>query len=485
MTPTIALQPRQAQTAVFSPRLQQAVRLLQMSALDYAQALRDAAQLNPFLDVEEPDAPQEPGPKPEAEAQPDTQFDTQFDTRFDTPSDEFADAAFDRLTAAPAASAHHLSHDESFDLMQRVALPDSLRAHLHAQVGVLRLDARDAAFAAAVVEALDEDGYLRISLEELGVALGEPAAAHELRIALRRVQALDPPGVAARDVPECLRLQLGAVADPALRALAQRILEQHVALLAQGDCAKLAKALGVATAQVRRAVDAVRQLDPRPGWRHDEAAARLVTPDVVVRKVRGSWKTSLVDGALPRVRVNAAYARLLEQHRKESGPALKDCLEHARWTVGNAEQRAATILGVASAIVERQRMFLEHGPLAMKPLGLREIADEVGVHPSTVSRTVHNKYLSTPFGVFELQHFFSRGLTHAAGGASAPMALQALIRELIAVEAPVSPLSDAALARQLARQGFRIARRTVTKYRQNLNIEPVERRRMQAALRAA
>jgi RNA polymerase sigma-54 factor len=476
MNTSIVMQARQAQATIFSPRLQQAVRLLQMSSQEYVQALRDAAELNPFLEIETPtlEGPAEPAP-----------------AMADASADLEAAAAFDRITAAPAAGDRHLSHDESFDLMQGVPLPHSLRDHLHGQLGVLRLGAREMAFARAVVEALDEDGYLRISLQDVAAALGETSAdaERELRTALLRVQALEPAGVGARSVAECLCLQLDAGLSPAdepagrTRQLARRMLEAHIDLLAAHDVAKLARALDAAPHEVQCAIDCIRRLNPHPGWQFGDTAARLVVPDVTVKKVRGTWRTSLNASALPRVKVNSAYAQLLEQHGEKHGagqcPAMKECLEQARWMVGSVSQRASTILDVARAIVARQKMFFEHGPLAMKPLGLREIADEVGVHPSTVSRTVHNKYMATPLGVFELQHFFSRGLNHAAGGASAPVALQGLIRELIAVEKPVAPLSDAALARQLAQQGFRIARRTVTKYRQSMNIDPFERRRAQ------
>ncbi|MEZ2299235.1 RNA polymerase factor sigma-54 [Variovorax sp. RCC_210] len=479
MSNSLVLQTRQAQSTVFSPRLQQAVRLLQLSSHDYTQALRDAAELNPFLEVDEVpsmpcadgrlDDPTEPAP--------------QADAYSDAMADEEAAAAFDRITAAPPAGAQHLSHDESFDLMQRVALPDSLRAHLHAQLGVLRLTERESAFACAIVEALDDDGYLRISFEDIALALGENpnAAEPELRTALLRVQALEPLGVGARNVPECLCLQLDAIAQPGVRTLARRILEAHIDLLASQDYGDIARALGAPVAEVQRAAAGIRRLDPRPGWRHGETGSRIVVADVSVKKVRGAWRTTLNAHAVPRVKLNTACAQLLDAQRGEQAGALKTYLDQARWMIGTVAQRASTILEVARAIVARQRMFLEHGPLAMKPLGLKEIADEVGVHPSTVSRTVHNKYMATPAGVFELQYFFSRGLQHTAGGASAPVAMQQLIRELISIESPTEPLSDAALARQLAQQGFHIARRTITKYRQTMEIDPVERRRARGA----
>ena len=467
--PAISLQPRLAHTVNFSPRLQHAVRLLQMSTLDYAQALQEAALTNPFLDVEVPEPVFDaPGADESAEAA----------QAADHAEIEWAQG-LDRLAGNEPAAGQRLSHDDSFDLLQQAPVRTNLRAHLHAQLGVLRLDARERFMAASVVEALDDDGYLRLSLDELSEALGgagEPQD-DELRTALCRVQALDPSGVAARSVAECLALQLRAVADPVLRALAQRIVAEHLPLLATRRLQRLATELGACESETQRAVDCILKLDPRPGARYSDAETRTVVPDVIVRKVRGVWKTALNGNSLPRVRLHQSYAGLFERHRQGGDAAMKACLDQARWTVQNATQRVSTILDIATAIVARQKLFLEHGHLAMKPLGLREVADAVGVHPSTVSRAVHHKYLATPHGVFELHHFFSRGMAHSGGGASAPVALQALIRELIESERPDTPWSDAALARELAQQGFRIARRTVTKYRQGLNIEPVERRR--------
>ncbi|MGF6527710.1 RNA polymerase factor sigma-54 [Variovorax sp. PvP013] len=462
----VSLQPRLASTANFSPRLQHAVRLLQMSTLDYKQALREVALDNPFLEVEGAE------PAPGADEGPAT---SEADAEI-----EWA-RGLDRLAGDGPPALRHLSHDESLDVLQRTPVRASLAAHLRAQLGTLRLDRRERLFAELMVEALDDDGYLRVSLEDLAADLGDedPARAiDELRAALVRVQALDPAGVAARGVAECLSLQLRDVADPQLRALAGRIVSDHLELLATRRLSRLAVQLGASERATRAAVDCILGLDPRPGARHDDTHAQAIVPDVVVHKVGDAWRTALNDRALPRVRLHQSYAALFERHRAQGDVALKDCLEQARWTVQNAAQRVATILDVATAIVARQTLFLDYGHLAMKPLGLREIADAVGVHPSTVSRAVHHKYLATPHGVFELHRFFSRGMAHTSGGASAPAALQALIRELIGAERPHTPLSDAALARELAQQGFLIARRTVTKYRQGLNIEAVERRRL-------
>ncbi|MBT2322329.1 RNA polymerase factor sigma-54 [Variovorax paradoxus] len=455
---SIVQQARAVQATIFSPRLQQAVRLLQLSSLDYAQALQEAAEDNPFLEFEQPSV-----------ASPGSVFEG---NSIEAP--EF----FEHFGGGAAAPAGRLPHDESIDALQRVPAVASLRQHLHAQLGVLRLGEQDRMLAAAVVESLDDDGYLRISLEDIAAVVGEPGEDIEAALhgALRRVQALDPPGVGARSVSECLLLQLPCIDDPALRERVRRIASEHLELLASRKLGRLAAALGEPLSCVQEAADCIRRLNARPGWQHEAAVPAFVTPDVIVRKHRGVWTAVLNEAVLPRLRLHQAYARLFEQQRSGRSAEMAGCLERARWTVQNLAQRSSTIRDVAQAIVANQKLFLEHGPLAMKPLGLRAIADAVRVHPSTVSRTVHHKYMATPAGVYELKYFFSRGLEHSSGGASAPTAIKQLLRELIAAEPVDAPLSDAELARQLDQQGFRIARRTVTKYRQEMRIEPVERR---------
>jgi RNA polymerase sigma-54 factor len=459
---SIALQARPIQTLAFSPRLQQAVRLLQLSALDYAQALHEAADANPFLELEE-------APGPDSSGFEGAEWSSQ--------------AALDRLSAGPATLGAHLSHDESADALQRIPAAVSLREHLHAQLGVLRLDTQERLLAAAVVESLDDDGYLRISLEEIGALVGEPGedVLPALKAALTRVQSLDPAGVAARSVSECLLLQMGAIDDPPLRELARGIVADHLEDLASRNWQRIAVALGQPVTRIKLATERIRKLDARPGWRLDAQAPAFVTPDVIVRKRRGVWTATLNEATVPRVKLHQAYARMFEQQGAGASPELRGCLENARWTVQNVGQRVSTIRDVAQAIVAKQKLFFDYGPLAMKPLGLREIADAVGVHPSTVSRAVHHKYMATPAGVFELRYFFSRGMKHAHRGESAPTALRQLVGELIAAEPSEAPLSDAELARRLTDQGFRIARRTVTKYRQALRIDPVE---LRAAARA-
>ena len=450
-----------------SPRLQRAVKLLQMSSLDFSQVVRDALDNNPFL---EPDESGAVADLPLAAAEPEVP---------DAP-----DADGPGWGAEPLPKSRMVDGDGVFDTL---VAHTSLADHLMGQLNLLPLPQRDWTLAAAVVESLDEDGYLRTPLAELDalVPLDPLPEADEWAIALRRVQSLDPAGVGARDIVECLRLQLPLVPRDAERELATVILREHVNALASRDCAALARRLGAAQADVDAACAAIRRLDPRPGWRFGAPTTQYLTPDVIVKKVRGQWTAMLNEAVVPKVRLNRSYAELFRRHRNAEHGELGAHLQEARWTVRNVEQRFSTILSVAQAILKRQHRFLAYGAMAMKPLALREIAQEVGVHESTVSRVTNNKFMATPCGVFELKYFFSRGLATASGGECSPTAIRSLIQEMIAAESPAAPLSDVEIARQLTLQGLQVARRTVTKYRQLMKVEPAERRRSVAGLVAA
>jgi RNA polymerase sigma-54 factor len=368
--------------------------------------------------------------------------------------------------------------------MDMMAVETSLNVHLHGQINVLHLTPRDLALARTIVESLDDDGYLRTPLEELlpVAALDPMATLTEMQIALKRVQSLDPAGVAARSVGECLMLQLPSIDCPDTRALAHTVVEHHLRALAARDVAGLAKQLGVSAARVEEVCDRIRRLDPRPGWRFSSSHVGYVVPDVVVKKVRGQWAVQLNPAIVPKVRLNQVYAQLFQRHRTPANAEMGAHLNEARWTLRNVEQRFSTILDVAEAIVKRQRNFLEYGAMAMKPLGLKEIAEEVGIHESTVSRVTNNKYMSTPIGVFELKYFFSRAMVTANGSDVSGTAIRGLIKDIIEAENADQPLSDAEITRQLAQQGLVVARRTVTKYRQMLKIEAVDRRRRHATV---
>jgi RNA polymerase sigma-54 factor len=480
--PALRIEHRQHQT--LTPRLQQAVRLLQLSSLDFAQEVQQALDTNPFLEEDPTTEAAAPAIKNDDSLQP-VDAVASWETAAEAPVDGAASAepSWERdgwTATVGAGGGRQNSGDGELDLVEMMAADVSLRQHLHGQVNVMPLSQRDHALAALIIESLDDDGYLRVSLDEvLAIAEMEPKTdMDELMVALKLVQSLDPAGVAARDVRECLLLQLGTLADPAERELAHRIVTNHLDRLAQRDVPHLARALDRTPAQVEAVCERIRHLDPRPGWRFGASNVQYVTPDVIVRKGKSNqWITMLNPDVVPKVRLNQMYAELFQQHRDSGHAELAAHLREARWTVRNVEQRFSTILDVADAIVRRQCHFFEYGPLAMKPLGLREIAEELGLHESTVCRVTNNKYMATPSGVFELKYFFSRALPTPSGGAASATAIRGMIRDMIDAENPVDPLSDAQIARQLARQGLSVARRTVTKYRQMMKLPAVEKRR--------
>ncbi|MDR7331281.1 RNA polymerase factor sigma-54 [Roseateles asaccharophilus] len=473
---------RQSQT--LSPRLQHAVRLLQMSSLDFAAMLRDTAGRNPFLEVEDGEVPPEPmsGEAPAVPAAGLEADTAEGAAELSLPAGDLtgpADGGDRDLWAADTGAGQRRPEDGELEAMALMAVETSLTAHLHGQLNVMPLTGRDRALAGMVVESLDDDGYLRTPLEELLAVTGlDPLPElQEMQIALKLVQSLDPAGVGARDVGECLLLQLPAIDCEATRALARAIVTEHLPALAARDTAALARALGESPARVEAVCDRIRRLDPRPGWRFGASDVAYVVPDVIVKKVRGEWSVQLNPAIVPRLRLNEVYAKLFQRHRSTANVELGEHLQEARWTLRNVEQRFSTILDVAEAIVRRQHAFLDYGTMAMKPLGLKEIADEVGIHESTVSRVTNNKYMATPVGVLELKYFFSRAMVSANGSACSGTAIRGLVKDIIEAEKPEAPLSDAEITRQLAAQGLVVARRTVTKYRQMLKIDAVERRR--------
>ena len=468
------LQTRQRQQHTVTPRLQHAVRLLQLSSLDFAQEVHDAMGRNPFLEVE--DSPHDAARVDVAPVANDADP-RGIDLDAMAP---ISDAPYERDSWQQSSSnVRQQSGDGELGALDMIAADVGLRQHLHGQIAVLSLTERDHALACAVVESLDDDGYLRVDLEELADTSGMTPAVEpvEMQIALKRVQSLDPLGVGARNVAECLTLQLPSIEDVQERELARRIVASHLARLAQHDVNGLARLLKRTPAEVDAVCERIRRLSPRPGWNVESAATQFITPDVIVRKIRGRWTATLNRAIVPRVKLNQTYASMFQEHRDANHGELAQHLQDARWTVKNVQQRFSTILMVSEAILKRQQHFLEFGPMAMKPLGLREIAAELGLHESTVSRVTNNKYMATPVGVFELKHFFSREMATASGGACSATAIRGVIKGMIEAENPVDPLSDAQIARLLVRQGLKVARRTVTKYRQLLKVASVERRR--------
>jgi RNA polymerase sigma-54 factor len=456
MGPAIALRLRQHLT--LTPQVQQALRLLQMSALEFAQEMDQALNSNPFLE-ENADAQS-------GDAQPTT-------PRESTPG------SIEEVVVpqeAPTGGGGERDHEEWSGASD--AQP-TLREHLRDQLMISPMGSRDRALAHMVIDSLDDDGYFKLSFDELAalVPAEHDVRAEDFLAALRLVQSLDPAGVAARTLEECLELQLLTLdEDTTGRACALDIVRgRHLQLLGNREWARLQHAVACDEHTLHTARALIRTLDPKPGHRFGAPEARYVVPDVVVRKVRERWVASINPASLPRVRLNRAYAEALQS--RGSSQSLSRQLQEARWLLRSIEQRFATIQRVADAIVARQRGFFEYGEVAMKPLTLKLIAGELGLHESTVCRVTNSKYMATPRGLFEFKHFFSRRLATESGGAASATAVRAVMRELIAAEDPRAPLSDAELARLLAQQGLRVARRTITKYRALMRLPSVDVRR--------
>ena len=302
------------------------------------------------------------------------------------------------------------------------------------------------------------------------------AGMEDLTIALRHLQHFEPAGVGARSPSECLCLQLKTLPDDAVRRLAHDIAERHLDLLAGRDYTRLKSATGATDDTLRAAQRLIQTLNPRPGASFARVETRYVIPDVIVRKTRNVWRASLNPDAMPRLRINRLYAELAAGARA-GGPGISSQLQEARWLIKNVQQRFDTILRVSQAIVERQRHFLEHGEVAMRPLVLREIAQVLSLHESTISRVTTQKFMATPRGTFELKYFFGSHVATEAGGAASSTAIRALIKQLVSAEDAKAPLSDARISQILGEQGIVVARRTIAKYRESLQIPPVNQRK--------
>jgi RNA polymerase sigma-54 factor len=389
---------------------------------------------------------------------------------------------FDGIRELPSNSGSAAVADDDFDPQERNVAAPTLQDHLRAQLAGMRLSAEDHAALNVLIESLDEDGYLADSLEEIATQLADSEDSREalrerLQCALKWLQSLEPLGVGARDLPECLTLQLRARPRCEAQAVAIIVCKQYLDLLARRDLKKLMAVTGADEALLKEAQALIVACEPKPGRPFTRAEANIVVPDVIVQKAGRGWKVVLNPDVMPKLRINDLYAQAIKGQRNGSSAPLSARLQEARWFMKNIQQRFDTIARVSQAIVERQKSFFTHGAIAMKPLVLREIADELGLHESTISRVTTAKYMATPMGTFELKYFFGSGLATEAGGNASSTAVRALIKQLVAAEAPTKPLSDSQLAEMLAEQGIQVARRTVAKYREALKIAPANLRR--------
>lgn len=460
-----SLQLRLSQHLTLTPQLQQSIRLLQLSTVELNQEIERLLMENPALEREEHDEPEAPAHAPAAES---ASAETVPDA---TPSE--ADWSLD------LAGGWRGGEDE--DGERSFSAPDTptLREHLRGQLTLLKLGERDRAFVEILIDALDEDGYLTQNLEEIAALLPPEIQTDpdELSIALHHLQNLEPAGVGARAPAECLALQLKNCLHETQCELALEIVQKHLELLASRDYTRLKSLTGASDDELRGAQRLIQALNPRPGAAFAKVEARYVVPDVVVRKVRGNWRASLNPEAMPRLRINRLYAEIAAGARASAASGLSSQLQEARWLIKNVQQRFETILRVSQAIVERQRHFLEHGEVAMRPLVLREIAETLSLHESTISRVTTQKYMATPRGTFELKYFFGSHVATEAGGAASSTAIRALIKQLVAAEDAKAPLSDARISQILGEQGIVVARRTIAKYRESLQIPAVNQRK--------
>jgi RNA polymerase sigma-54 factor len=503
-----SLQVRLSQHLALTPQLQQSIRLLQLSTLELHQEVEQMLEQNPFLEPEDDtgavwESPLERAAPPDrtSEREQQAQGDAASEVGAEGPEasreldaaefgsterDDWANGTeaddFDGIRELPSSpGAAGPAGDDDLDPQERRALDVSLADHLRGQIPGLRLSAGDAAALMVLIESLNEEGYLADPLDDIAESLSGGLDEDDvddlrsrLRCALHWLQRLDPPGVGARSLSECLTIQLRAGPATPAREVALALCAEHLDLLARRDVKRLMTATGADEALLRQAQALILACEPKPGRPFADAQSQIVVPDVVVQRSGRGFKVVLNPDVMPRLRINDLYAAAI---RGQRGGPMSARLQEARWFMKNIQQRFDTILRVSQAIVERQKAFFTHGEIAMKPLVLREIADELGLHESTISRVTTAKYMTTPQGTFELKYFFGSSLNTETGGNASSTAVRALIRQMVAAEDPKKPLSDSTLSEMLEEQGIQVARRTVAKYREALKIAPANLRK--------
>ena len=472
-----SLQLKLGQQLTLTPQLQQAIKLLQLSTLDLQQAIEETLESNPLLERED-DQPELVNNSTESS---DVDFSEHGEPNESTSEDLPVDTRWEDLMPSPAPATGSGSGDgEDGQFGDRDAVPESLHSHLLWQLNLTRFSDLDHEIALALIDAVDSDGRMTQTPEEilLGLALPE-VELDEVMAVLHRLQHFEPTGVFAADLRECLLIQLRQMPlDTPYRELAGAIVSRHLEQVAHSDLRQLARRLRVDEDDVSAALALIRTLDPNPGASLGDDSTEYITPDVFVKRHSGSWRVELNPDIAPRLRINNQYARLMSSQCSESDRSfVKDNLQEAQWFMKSLQNRNETLLKVASKIVEYQRQFLEIGEEAMRPLVLAEIAQQIDMHESTISRATTRKYMHTPRGIFELKYFFSSHVGNADTGETSSIAIKALIRKFIQEENPRKPLSDSKLCTLLEEQGVVVARRTIAKYREQLNVAPSNERK--------
>ncbi len=468
MKPSIQL--RLGQHLTLTPQLQQAIRLLQLSTLELEAEVQEALETNPMLERE---VSEDTSPSFQ------TVEDNTPQSEDNYASDEVTEAIWENAFETPRRS---LSHDANAESMQGSS--DNLQDHLLAQVDVLDLSNRDRYIAYALIDALDEDGYLRANLRDIQESFhfDEPLELMEIDTVLQLIQHFEPAGVGARTLQECLYIQLKALPEDMAHAKeALIIVKEHFGSLSDHNCKSIVRKTHFHQDSVGGAISLIQNLEPRPGSCINEINPQYTVPDVIVKKVNGQWQASLNSETTPILSINQQYAAMIPQVKSSNDQKyMKEQLREARWLIKSLLSRNDTLMKVTQCILERQRGFFEYGEEAMRPMVLNDVAEAIDMHESTVSRVTTNKYMYTPRGVFQLKYFFSSHLSTNAGGECSSTAIRALVKKLVAQENPVKPLSDNKIALFLKDQGINVARRTIAKYRDALAIPPSNERRRRA-----
>jgi RNA polymerase sigma-54 factor len=485
MKPTLQL--KTSQHLTLTPQLQESIRLLQLSTLELNQEIERLAQENPLLELDDSlgsgieylgalEAGVEPISGDLMESPDEGSGELLAEDTFEQKK---ATEEADWLTDDSAPRGIRDDDDER-DFPQQASEPQSLREYLNSQLSLSQIPERDRKIVGLLIDSLDDDGYLAQDLEELVDLL--PATLEididDLHIARELLQHLDPPGVGARNLKECLVMQLQALPEETpYRDQALLLVGNHLESLAARDFCAIKKLLRCDDECLRSIQNLITRLNPRPGMAFSSAVARYIIPDVIVTRMDGVWVANLNPEAMPRLRINRLYADILKRYSDDSTRRLAGQLNEAKWLIKNVLQRFSTILKVSSAVVERQQQFFEHGPVAMRPMVLREIASTLELHESTISRVTTQKFMRTPRGIFELKYFFGSHVATDTGGVCSATAIRALIKQLISAEEGKKPLSDSQISEILGQQGIMVARRTVAKYRESMHIPPVNLRK--------
>ncbi len=468
-----SLQLRFGQQLTMTPQLQQAIKLLQLSTLDLQQEIQQALDSNMMLEVNE-----EEGNTLEAtEQQPANKTDktdqiTSEGSQTDIPDELPIDTSWDDLYENIQVSTINSTETQDFE-MQR-SKSETLQDHLLWQLELASISERDHAIAMAIIDSINADGYLISGLDDIYNGLLEQLndlESDEVEAVLHRVQNFDPPGVAAVDLEDCLKRQLNQLPESLpYRKTAMELVNGHLDLLASHDRVKLMRLLGMTEPQLGEVINLIRSLDPRPGNQLQNLDSEYVVPDVFVVKLKDQWQVNLNPDITPKLRINPYYAGLIKRaDNSKENTSMRSHLQEARWFIKSLHGRNDTLLRVARSIVEKQTGFLEHGPIAMKPMVLRDIAEELELHESTISRVTTQKYMHTPNGIFEFKYFFSSHVSTADGGECSATAIRAFIKELVESESPVKPLSDSKISNLLKEKGINVARRTIAKYREAMS----------------